>query len=268
MEDTWDMLSDRLEYHIRQPPVRTTTRMSNVSLNIDVSLDESLRLWRYMDLAKLISLLEKKAIWLARVDTLRDKHEGRFPDEMRALTEKAYEGFPNDDPSPVKDVDDFQDYLVKNTFVSCWHKNIDENMVMWEIYGRDTNAVAIQTTVGRIKNSTNPAVLSGYSLLLKPVIYKRAEDIREVLRYEDCSFRKRPHFAFEEEVRISLDTYSPRQPIKRTPHGYGLPVCINDLIETIYVHPDCTDWFVEVVNSIACRYEVCAEVKRGAAGNQ
>jgi hypothetical protein len=85
MEDTWDMLSDRLEYHIRQPPVRTTTRMSNVSLNIDVSLHESLRLWRYMDLAKLISLLEKKAIWLARVDTLRDKHEGRFPDEMRVL---------------------------------------------------------------------------------------------------------------------------------------------------------------------------------------
>ena len=52
--------------------------------------------------------------------------------------EKAYETFPADDPSPVKDAEDFQDYLLKNTFLSCWHKNIDENMAMWEIYGRVT----------------------------------------------------------------------------------------------------------------------------------
>jgi len=91
-----------------------------------------------MDLAKLISLLETKAIWLARADTFKDRHEGRFPDEMRMLAEKACGSFSKDDPSPVQDADDFQDYLLKNTFVNCWHENIDENMVMWEIYGRDT----------------------------------------------------------------------------------------------------------------------------------
>lgn len=118
--------------------VRTTRLVVSVHLQIDESLDEALRLWRYMDLAKLVSLLDTKAIWLARADTFRDKHEGRFPDEMRALMEKAYETFPADDPSPVKDAEDFQDYLLKNTFLSCWHKNIDENMAMWEIYGRVT----------------------------------------------------------------------------------------------------------------------------------
>ena len=55
----------------------------NVYLKIDDTLEKSLRVWRYMDLAKLISLLEKKAIWLARADTFMDRHEGRFPDEMR-----------------------------------------------------------------------------------------------------------------------------------------------------------------------------------------
>ena len=39
-------------------------------LKIDDSLDDDLRLWRYIDLAKLISLFEKKAIWLARADGL------------------------------------------------------------------------------------------------------------------------------------------------------------------------------------------------------
>ncbi len=240
----------------------------SIYLEIDDTLNASLRLWRYMDLAKLIWLIEKKAIWLARADTFKDSHEGRFPGEMRTLIEKAYESFPDNDPSPVKDADDFQDYLVKNTFISCWHKNIDENMVMWEIYGRDTNAVAVQTTVGRIEESVDPSSLSGHSLLLNPVVYERSEDMQGVLAYEECFFRKRPHFAFEEEVRISLDTYSRANPTKDTPYGYGLPAFINGLIESIYVHPDSSEWFVEVVNSITKRYAVHAEVKRGKFGNK
>ncbi len=240
----------------------------NVKLEIDDALNQSLKLWRYMDLAKLISLLETKAIWLARADTFKDRHEGRFPDEMQALTEKAYESFSDDDSSPVKNADDFQDYLLKNTFVSCWHKNIDENMVMWEIYGRDTNAIAIQTTVGRINASIDLSMLNGHSLLLKPVVYEKSENVPGVLPYEECFFRKRPHFAFEEEVRISLDTYSRVNPTKNTPYGYGLPVSINDLIESIYVHPDSSQWFVDVVKSIAKHYEVDADVIPGSFGNK
>jgi hypothetical protein len=240
----------------------------SINLATDSTLDDDLKLWRYMDLAKLISLLETKAIWLARADTFRDKQEGRFPDQMRAFIEKAYEGCSDDDPSPVKDVDDFQDYLLKNTFVSCWHKNTNENMVMWEIYGRDTIAVALQTTVGRIKGSIDSTGLSGHSFLLKPIVYEKSEDVKGELPYEACFFRKRPHFKFEEEVRISLDTYSPKNPAKNTPRGYGLPASINELIESIYVHPDSDEWFVDVVNSITKHYSVHAEVKRGMLGNK
>ena len=160
------------------------------------------------------------------------------------------------------------DYILKNTFISCWHKNIDENMVMWQIYGRDSNAVAVQTTIDRIRKSIDSSKLSGHSLLLKPVVYERSEDVQGVLLYEDCFFRKRPHFSFEEEVRIAHDTYSPENPIKNTPYGYDLPTSINDLIESIYVHPDSPEWFVGVVNSIIKRYAVQAEVIRGAFGNK
>lgn len=238
-----------------------------IYLEIDESLNEDLKLWRYVDLAKLISLLETRAIWLARADTFKDKHEGRFPNEMRTWIERAYEGFPQDDPSPVRDADDFQDYLIKNTFISCWHKNIDENLVMWEIYGQDTNAVAIQTTVGRIKESVDSSGLNGHSLLLKPMEYKRSEDVQGVLLYEECFFRKRPHFAFEQEVRISLDTYSRANPTKNTPYGYGLACSINKLVESIYVHPDCANWLADVIDSITKRYQMHAKVKRGAFGN-
>ena len=239
-----------------------------ILLKTDDNLNENQTLWRYIDLPKFVSMLEKNALWLARADNFKDKHEGRFPDEMRQLMEKAYESFVIDDNSPVKDADDFQDYLLKNTFISCWHKNSDENMVMWEIYGKDSNAVAIQTTVKNIKSSIDVTNLTGYSLLLKNVIYQRADEISGALLYEECFFRKRPHFSFEQEVRISLDTYLPSSPSKRTPYGYELPVNINELVKKILVHPDSSDWFLDAIKSIATKYEVHAPVLRGQYGTK
>lgn len=213
-------------------------------------------------------MLEQNALWLARADTFKDRHEGRFPEEMRKLIEKAYKGFGDSDQFLVKDADDFQDYLVKNTFISCWHKNLDENMVMWEIYGRDNNAVAIQTSVGNINKNINASSLNGHSLILKSVVYQKSDEITGVLRYEECFFIKRPHFYFEEEVRISLDTYSHNKPSKKTPFGHKLPVHINGLIDKILVHPDCSDWFLSVVNSVTSKYNVRALVSRGAYGTK
>ena len=138
---------------------------------------------------------------------------------------------------------------------------------MWEIYGRDSNAVAVQTTVGRMREHIAPSNLRGHSLRLKPVLYKKSEDVSGILSYEDCFFIKRPHFSFEKEVRISFDTYCRQRPTKDTPCGYDLPVSVNEFIETIYVHPDSKQWFLDVVASITKRYEVHASVKLGVLGN-
>lgn len=242
--------------------------MQRIFLEVDDELEDSQKLWRYMDLSKFISLIEKSALWLARADTFRDKHEGRFPDDMRQTIEQAYKDFDSEDNSPVKDADDFQGYLRKNTFISCWHKNFDENMVMWEIYGRENNALAIQSTVERMKGNLDSSKLRGHSLILKNVTYLPPDEIPGVLPYEECFFFKRPHFSFEEEVRISLDTYSRANPSKRTPVGYYLPIFANGLIEKILIHPDSQDWFVDVVNSIAKQYQIHAPVERGLCGNK
>jgi hypothetical protein len=242
--------------------------MTNVNLKVDDSLEGALRLWRYLDFAKLMSMFHTGALWLARADTFKDKREGRFPDEMRMLIQEAYRSFPPDDLSPVKDADDFQDYLVRNTFINCWHKNHDESLAMWEIYGRNTEAVAIQTTVGRIQASVDSSDLCGHSLQLRPVTYKNSEEVKGVLRYEDCFFRKRPHFQFEEEVRIALDTYLPSSPTKNTPFGYRLPCRLNTLVESIYVHPDCDDWVIDAAESVARCHSVHAPVTRGRCGNK
>lgn len=242
--------------------------MQEVFLEIDHDIIETQKLWRYMDLSKFISLIEKNALWLARADTFRDKREGRFPDDMRKTTEKAFENFGSPHDSPIKDVGDFQEYLQKNTFISCWHKNFDENMVMWEIYGRDNNALAIQTTVEKIKENVNPTQLRGDSLFLREVIYEKPEQITSILNLDACFFIKRPHFSFENEVRIGFNTFSITNPSKNTPYGYYLPVFINGLIEKILIHPDSPEWFLDAINSITNKYKIHAPVERGLYGNQ
>ena len=62
-----------------------------IYLKTEENLANDQILWRYMDLAKFVSMLESNALWLARADSFPDKHEGKFPDEMRKLIEKAYE---------------------------------------------------------------------------------------------------------------------------------------------------------------------------------
>jgi hypothetical protein len=119
-----------------------------------------------------------------------------------------------------------------------------------------------------LKDSIDPSNLSGHSLILKNVTYQRADEISGVLLYEECFFIKRPHFSFEEEVRISLDTYSRINPTKKTPYGYYLSVSINELIEQILTHPDSPDWFMDVINSIVKKYEVHAPVARGLYGTK
>jgi len=233
-----------------------------------INLSDDEKLWRYMDISKFISMLDSNAIWLARVDTVKDKHEGRFHDDMRKMIDAAYRNFSDTDKSPIENADDFQDYLVKNTFISCWHKNFDENMVMWEIYGRDNSSLAVQTTVGRIRSNIDTSKLNGWSLIMKDIDYKNADEVQGVIKYEECFFRKRRHYVYEREVRISLDKYNKDAPIKNTPYGYLLPCKLNLTIENILVHPDCEDWFLKVVESICNKYKICAPISRGKYGSR
>ena len=140
-------------------------------------------------------------------------------------------------------------------------------MVMWEIYGKDKNAVAVQTTVEGIASNVNPSVLSGHSLIFKDVTYNNADEVLGVLKYEDCFFIKRCHFLFEKEVRISLDTYSSYNPTKNTPYGYKLPEFLNRMIDKVVVHPDSLDWFFDVVDSVSKKYSLHAPVEIGVCGN-
>lgn len=242
--------------------------MRNLQLKVEDSLSDDTKLWRYIDLAKFVSLLDSSALWFARSDTFRDQGEGKFPQEMRVAIEKAYESFTVAEDSPIKDANDFQEYLCRNAYVSCWHKNVDENMVMWELYGRNSNSVAIQTTVGKLKSNISKIDSGGLEFHLKNVQYSRAKDVEGKLNYSAPFFIKRPHFSFEQEARILLSTYSANSPNKDTPPGIMVDLDVVEAIQKVLVHPDSHAWFAKVVKSISRKYGLKASVESGVYGNK
>ena len=242
--------------------------LHNLPLKVEACLPRDTKLWRYMDLAKFVSLLDARNLWLARSDTFKDQSEGRFPDEMRIAIQSAYESFEEKEGSPINNADDFQLYLCRNAYVSCWHKNVEENMVMWELYGRGGNTVAIQTTVEKLRTNISTKDRGCREFYLRNVKYSRPEDVKGQLSYSAPFFIKRPHFSFEQEARILLSTYSACRPEKETPLGVTVSLDLAAAIEKVLVHPDSQEWFVGAVKSVAAKFGLSAPIERGVYGNK
>lgn len=235
-------------------------------------LGDNETLWRYMDLPKFLSLISSRSLWFARSDTFKDKLEGVFHDAMKLELEKIYNQF-NESTIPsdtkIKNVSDFQNYLSDNTYISCWHKNNDENMVMWQLYGQSENSVAIKTTVSQLEKSFD--LESVYKIALEFVL----DDIQYIehnlatsnKKYRQPFFIKRPYFSFEQEVRLYLLARN-KKSRGEAPLGYSIELNINELIDTIYVHPDADEWFFDAIKDLLQKYELHVCVKRGLCGNK
>lgn len=112
--------------------------------------DRNARLWRYMDLPRLLSVLDNGALFFPSVATFaeNDPYEGepalakiraaraRGADEIRRLQLQC-------------------DVFKHLNFFNCWHMNDGESDAMWKIYVRGSEGVAIQSTVGRLIASFN-----------------------------------------------------------------------------------------------------------------
>jgi len=84
----------------------------------------SSRIWRYLDLAKLIHLAANRTLHFTRIDQFKDKFEGSYPIGNLKNWEYQYPG-----------VGDFSGWR-KFACVSCWYESENESAAMWELYSR------------------------------------------------------------------------------------------------------------------------------------
>lgn len=199
--------------------------------HVEEPAGESL-LWRYMDLAKFIHLLEFKALHLAALRTFEDPFEGHPPRSVIASMTKEP---PNLSPEVrAKRLAIIENNLAmfKNSrncvFASCWHMNQTESAGMWAQYIRAGEGIAVQTTFEKLKSS-----IAAQTHLVSGAVVQYV-DFEE---YEPNEFNvlvwgtlKRSSYSHEREFRlVALD-----QP---GPSGLSIAVDVTQLIERVYVAP-------------------------------
>ena len=229
------------------------------------------KLWRYMDLAKLIHLLSTSKLYFASADSFEDIFEGakgvierkeRWDNFYLDFFREAIKTIPGATPDMLEpeqiekdahrlltELDASGENERKHVFISCWHSNKYESEAMWKLYSANTqNAVAIQTTAEHLYQALDrdPYIKIGK---VKYIDYNK-----RFSSFNGAYWYKRKSFEHEREVRAVLSNYNTKA------RGILVPINIHMLIDKIYISPYAPKWFEEVVNSVMEKYEVMSPV--------
>lgn len=215
-------------------------------------------LWRYMDLARYLALLQQSALHFVRADQMRDKWEGAYSRANAALWDKYRER----DNSPWIDHLSEHRGRLQRMHMNCWHESRSESAAMWEIYQREGRGVAIRTTWASLTGS-----LTGE----RPVLGGRVKYIDYTSEYIPVGnvlepfMHKRLSYRHEQEVRLLV--MSGKSGPTRTEHGVTfsnylgpedpvIPVAVDlsTMVEEVYVAPDAPGWVADVVAGVSERY--------------
>ncbi|MCU5651643.1 DUF2971 domain-containing protein [Bacillus cereus] len=252
--------------------------------DVNSNIKEDAKLWRYMDFAKLVSLLSNESLYLCRSDKFRDVFEGRLfgLENVKKVLENQSLRMGNESVS--EDYDDLDggksfvfgsydeyskvkletaEFIRKNVFVNCWHLNEEQSAAMWDLYVKSGEGIAVQTTFGRVKRSLE---CCGKGIYIGKVEYidhiKRENFIGDnIIPF----FTKRLSFKHEEEVRVVYSALNEKgfwddATKYEDTHGINLKVDLNELIESIYISPDAPSWFASVVEVILEKFNIDANV--------
>ena len=107
-----------------------------------------MKLSRYMDVEKYKDLIATKTLYFPRYDQFEDKLEGSMLDyvDPNKLANQVSAGIRRISGTPqdekdlaqtiLRDIDPvlYENFLRKFTFVSCWHRGVEESSLMWKTY--------------------------------------------------------------------------------------------------------------------------------------
>jgi hypothetical protein len=130
-------------------------------------LDTNLRLWKYLDLSKLLSIFEENGIYFQSPLLFDDPFEATFhTDSIPDFIDSIMQTF---DQSKKENNDlvnnlvalfgksgtkefftDVYDQVAKSVLVSCWHLSEYESEAMWQLYAKNNQGIALVTTVGQL----------------------------------------------------------------------------------------------------------------------
>ena len=230
------------------------------------------KLWRYMDLAKFISIICTKVLYFSAASSFDDPFEGAkgiaerketwddfyldffreavLTDPGQNTSKLTSEKIESDAQRLLKDIDAYGVNSRNHKYISCWYSNEYESEAMWKIYSMNvSNAVAIQTTAEHLYLALNR---SSYITIGK---VKYIDYNKQYTPINGSFWFKRKAFEYENEVRAVITS------AKNQGNGIGIPVDIDTLIDCIYISPYAPRWFENVVQSIVEKYSVSKPIR-------
>lgn len=202
--------------------------------NINLPDDDTI-VWKYLDLSKFLDMLLSKKLFMSRSDKFEDQYEGTFSEPTFDEIKKIAVNNP-------KFLDYYKSHREK-VVISSWHINEYESFAMWQIFTKNNEGLAIQSTIGRLKSALEPE--KKYIQNIGAVNY--IDYKKELIPFDDTFFPflfKRKSFQYEREVRIISDTSVNRVSIN---DGLKIDINIDQLIEKIYIHPKSENWYKNLV---------------------
>jgi len=112
---------------------------------------DSEKIWRYMDFAKFVNLLNTKSLFFCRADRLDDKWEGIFPKKMIDKFSLNKKFIKSDDGNEYSWCEWQIKKEARSHLINCWHVSDHESDAMWKVYSSNKQSIAVQSTIGRLK---------------------------------------------------------------------------------------------------------------------
>ncbi len=207
-------------------------------------------LWRYMDFARFVEMLESRTLWFVRTDQLEDPLEGTHTDaELANIRKHLVE-------TRAKALIDVFRSARSEVYVSCWRSGSSESLAMWDLYGKGSGIVAVKSTVARVKKALATYEEPVYISNIQYIDWNHAPGLDNVLV---ASTRKDLSYQHEAEVRLII--HGPADSLDAAPRlGIRLPIDLKCLIAEVMVGPREQRWVVQLVERVMKRYKLPQQV--------
>lgn len=211
-------------------------------------------IWRYIDFPKYVSMLCESAIYFHRADRYDRLFEGTLPEldvresfaerrrDVEALLARS-RIFGDAETAILEGLERWYRRGPSSVFLSCWHINEHENFAMWHIFGSVRQAVAVSTSLGRLRAS-----LERDDVFVGEVQYfDYATDRIDSAFHRAMPFMyKRKVYEYEREARAVYF----REGARDDDIGHLEPVDLRALVDRVIVAPYAGRWFERAVRRV------------------
>jgi hypothetical protein len=207
--------------------------------------DTNLVIRRFMNRQRFEDFVRTRSLYFAPASTFEDKLEGHYTRASHQHSDQqlASWGLGARERQMAEEARrSVESWNQRAALISCWTTNSVEDPKMWKEYGREAEAVAVETSVGTLRLCLTD------DFVIAKVRYIEEEDLLDPRHsLEPFLVKRRADFSWESEIRIIA------QPDGRTGVGESrlCPVDLGTMIKRIVVSPSAPREFFSHVNALA-----------------